>query len=148
LVQRVPLPRYGLQPGLRFVLGLGARVEDTGFALNYANGSYAAGTETGTTNVDNIKTSLYLDVDGDGLLNISIDLLITTNEDADPAFTFPTCLVGGGIKYLVAVDTADTDLTTAGPDPDQHHVRRVTITTANITDVNFGFAPAWCWIRD
>jgi uncharacterized repeat protein (TIGR01451 family) len=116
----------------------GRQFEDTGVGPNYANGIYNTD-ETGTANVDWIRTSLYLDVNGDGLLDDG-DIPLATNEDADTTFTFSN-LPGGGTKYLVVVDANDPDLTTGWTNTNSV-VRSITIDAANVTGVNFGFAPA------
>ncbi|MGC9397573.1 MAG: SdrD B-like domain-containing protein [Anaerolineae bacterium] len=107
--------------------------------------------EAGEEGLGDVPVYLYRDVDGDGVLDLGSDTYLTETVTAsDGTYSF-TDLPGNGTKYLVAVNgsaipvgyqqTADYDVagTCSGAACDDD--ASVTINSADVTDVDFGYQP-------
>ncbi|MFN8453779.1 MAG: SdrD B-like domain-containing protein [Anaerolineae bacterium] len=100
--------------------------------------------DTGEPGIANILLTLYEDTDSDGVISPTVDAVVmTTTTNASGIYTFTNLPAG---KYLVDVDTSDTDLPTDSfgkpfvltTDNDPH---AVTLSSGqSYTQADFGFA--------
>lgn len=94
--------------------------------------------------IPNIIVRLYQDIDGNSVFNPLSDPIVATAEtDANGNYLFSSLAPG---TYFVIVDVLDSDfpgglVITADPFEARDGFSRVTITTANNLDQDFGFQP-------
>jgi phosphatidate phosphatase APP1 len=111
----------------------GTVFNDDGAGALYADGVKDPVSESGIASVDVL---LYYDADSDGVVDDGDILVDSTTSAGDGTYSFASLANG---SYLVVVDTADAP---AGTTLTTDETLPVTLSGANSTGNDFGFAPA------